>query len=297
MKLLLDTDIGSDIDDCFALAYLLCRSDVELLGITTSTGLPHLRAQLAHKVCATAGVSVPIHVGAEQPMSGDLRQPTLTNAQTAVAESCERTYSPENTAVDFLRRTIEEHPHEITLVAIGPLTNVGLLFREYPHIPSLLKGLVIMGGRYVEDPSFDTARWGVTEWNILCDSAAAETVFAAAPENTLVIGVEQTCQLCIPPAPFKEALWRIPRLRAVSDSVNTIAKHVHFHDVMALYALLEPEAVTRVRGEVTLDLSRCQTQNATRFTPDPAGRFHVVTNLDTNAFFDHYCRTLSLPPL
>lgn len=294
-KILLDTDIGSDIDDCFTLGYLLCHPDVELVGITTCTGLPHLRAQLAHEVCETAGVHVPIHVGAEQPLSGELRQPVLTQAQTIVAERSSRKFSPQNTALEFMRETIENAPHEITLVAIGPLTNVGLLFETYPHIPSLLGGLVIMGGRYHLDPSFDTNRWGVSEWNILCDARAAEIVFAQTVPNTLAIGVEQTIRLCLKPAPIKEELYQIPRMRGVSDSVNTIAKEVHFHDTIALYALLHPEKVTLTRGDIALDLSDIQHRCATTFTPSENGQYEVVTDFSPSEFIKHYTEIVGLP--
>lgn len=289
MKLLLDTDIGCDIDDCLALAYLLAREEVELLGITTVTGAPHLRARLAHAVTAAAGREVPIHVGLSAPLSGILRQEGLTAAQRAVAEACPHPYAEEPTAVEFLRRTVEAHPHEVTLVAIGPLTNVATLFAAYPHIPSLLAGLAVMGGRYTQDPTFDTARWGRIEWNILSDRQAAETVLSAAPSPSLVIGVDETCRFSQRPQPVKEALLRHPRWQPVSGSVSTAVERIYFHDAILLYALLHPEEVTLRRGEIRVD-----PEGNTLFTPREDGRFSVVTGYDPERFWRSYREALGI---
>lgn len=291
MKILLDTDIGCDIDDCLALPYLLAREDVELLGITTVTGKPHLRAQLAKAVCDASGRNIPIHVGLEEPLSGPVRQTGLTRTQNAVAEACSVHYTEHPTAIEFMKETIEAHPHEITLVSIGPLTNVGTLFSAYPHIPGLLGGLAIMGGLYTNDPSFDTSRWGKTEWNILNDIKAADIVFTECRCPCLVIGVNETCRFSIPPKPLKDTLLGYPRWRPVSDSINTVVKEIFFHDVILAYSLLHPEEVTTERGEIAVDTAE---GGATPFTPDENGRFCLVTDYDPERFFENYKETLGI---
>lgn len=291
MKILLDTDIGCDIDDCLALPYLLAREDVELLGITTVTGKPHLRAQLAKAVCDASGREIPIHVGLEEPISGAVRQTGLTSTQSAVAEGCDTRYSEEETAIEFMRKTIEENPHEVTLLAIGPLTNVAALFSAYPHIPALLEGLAIMGGRYRDDPTFDTARWGKTEWNILCDTKAAEIVFSSCACPCLVIGVEETCRFSIPPKPLKDTLLGYPRWRPVSDAINTVVERIFFHDVILAYALFHPEEVTTERGEIAVNTAE---GGATPFTPCKNGRFRIVTDYDPGRFFENYKKALDI---
>ena len=76
-KVLFDTDIGSDIDDAVALAYLLANPDCELLGITTVTGDTYRRACLASALCRVAGKEVPIFPGREQPLVIAQRQPDV----------------------------------------------------------------------------------------------------------------------------------------------------------------------------------------------------------------------------
>ena len=72
IPVLLDTDIGSDIDDAVALAYLLKQPRCDLLGVTTVTGEPTKRAMLADAICQAAGrTDIPIHVGTEAPLLVD----------------------------------------------------------------------------------------------------------------------------------------------------------------------------------------------------------------------------------
>src|SRR5688500_20059881 len=73
-KILLDTDIGTDVDDAVALAYLLAHPDCELLGITTVTGEAEKRAALASVLCKAAGTEVPIFPGEEHPIQAEQRQ-------------------------------------------------------------------------------------------------------------------------------------------------------------------------------------------------------------------------------
>jgi inosine-uridine nucleoside N-ribohydrolase len=74
-KILLDTDIGSDIDDAVALAYLLCKPQCDLLGITTVSGEPGRRAMMASAQCKLAGREIPIFPGTAEPLLIRSRQP------------------------------------------------------------------------------------------------------------------------------------------------------------------------------------------------------------------------------
>ncbi len=147
LHILLDTDIGNDMDDMQALAYLLSQPDADILGITTVTGEAIARAELADMMLRLAERGgVPIHAGSENPLSGAFRQTHVTPKEKALLDDFpHRADFAADAAVDFLRRTIEAHPHEITLCCIGALTNIARLFRSHPHIPGLLKTLVIMG--------------------------------------------------------------------------------------------------------------------------------------------------------
>src|SRR5258708_30077199 len=148
VPLILDTDIGSDIDDAVALAYLLRQPRGELLGVTTVTGNVAQRAALCDVICREAGRNdVPIHAGASDVLLFGPGQPKVPQYE-AVARRPHRSDFPTNTAVGFLRHTIRQHPGQITLPSIGPLTNLPLLFPTDPKAAAVLKQRELMCGAF-----------------------------------------------------------------------------------------------------------------------------------------------------
>ena len=238
MKILLDTDIGGDLDDALALAYLLKQPRCELLGVTTVGGEPEKRASLASAVCHAGGrAEVPVCVGASSPLLVPERQLHAYQSEALSDQWPHQTFVRRNTAVEFLRQTIHAHPGEITLLAIGPLTNVALLFALDPDAASMLKGLMLMGGSFL-------AREADEEWNIVCDPHAAAKVFAAPLELTSV-GFDVTGQCRLEAADFRR---RLARASGPFTFVGEMAevffraepKQVIFHDPLAAALLFEP---------------------------------------------------------
>lgn len=176
--LIIDTDIGDDIDDAFAIALALQSPEVKILGVTTAWGNTALRARLAERFLRDTGhADIPVAVGIEKyPAKG-----TLTFSQAAYGER-----EPLGTwpaAVDFLLDQIRKHPGEITLIAIGPETNLGAAIDRDPETFRKLKRVVLMGGsvyRGYDGFAYPTvAPKPMPEWNILCDVAAAKKLFAS----------------------------------------------------------------------------------------------------------------------
>ncbi len=287
-RIILDTDIGCDMDDMLALAYLLARDDAELLGITTVTGEPVVRARLADMMCRLAGKDIPVHSGADQPLRGQFRQRNVIAKEKALLEHFpNRETFPDNTAVGFLRETVERYPGEITICAIGPLTNIALLFTRYPHIPALLRTLVIMGGRFGEA---DTVRWGAQEWNILNDPAAAKIVFRAPAADVRVFGVEQTCKVFRNDTEaLSERCEVIPCLLPFSAAIRT-NREAWYHDAVAVSSLFCDDGMTFTRGRIGVSDA-----GDTGFTPDDNGPHLLLTDLDKDRFFAHYYQTIGIP--
>ena len=168
IPILLDTDIGTDIDDAFALALILRSPELSLLGVTTVTGDTRARARLAAKMLWEAGrQEVPVAAGAPGK--------PLPIEQTRWADGFTSPQLLDETAVDFLKKEFAKRPGEITLVAIGPLTSVASLLREDPAVAGKIKRIVLMGGAiaygYGNDPH------PAAEYNIASDVSAAQTVF------------------------------------------------------------------------------------------------------------------------
>src|SRR4051794_8540089 len=106
VPVLVDTDIGSNVDDALALAYLLRQPRCELLGVTTVTGDVGRRAAVAEILCRSAGRGdVPVHCGAADLLLLGPGQPNVPHYD-AVRHHLHRTDRPAGTAVEFLRRAV-----------------------------------------------------------------------------------------------------------------------------------------------------------------------------------------------
>ena len=187
--ILFDTDIGSDIDDAVALAYLLKQPRCDLLGLTTVSGDTAQRAALASLVCDAAGrADVPIHAGAPGPLWSGPGQPEVPQYD-AVRSQPHRIDFPPGAAVVFLQETIRSRPYEITLLAVGPLTNLALLFANDPEIPLLLAGIVLMNGVFTAGGGRGP---GAREWNAQCDPLATALTYRARPTRFTSIGLDVT---------------------------------------------------------------------------------------------------------
>ena len=170
IPILLDTDIGGDIDDAFAVALILGSPELDLLGVTTVSGDTHARARLAAKMLWEAGRrNTPVAAGEPGKPSKD--------PQTRWAAGFTSPQLLKQSAVDFLDRQFNKRPGEITLVAIGPLTNVAALFRKDPAVARKIKRIVLMGGAIAH--GYGNNPKAVPEYNIYADAPAAQVVFAA----------------------------------------------------------------------------------------------------------------------
>jgi purine nucleosidase len=175
---IIDTDIGDDVDDAFALGLALQSPELKILGVTTAWGNTPLRAMLVARFLQETGrAEIPIAVGSEKyPAKGK-----LTFSQAKYAERGPRKSFPP--AVDFLLEQIRQHPGEITLLAIGPETNLAEAIDRDPATFRKLKRVVLMGGSVYRGYDGFAYPSGSPqpqpEWNILCDIPAAQKLFTS----------------------------------------------------------------------------------------------------------------------
>jgi inosine-uridine nucleoside N-ribohydrolase len=180
MKVLLDTDIGTDIDDAWALGYALKSPSFELLGVTVTDGDTASRAKLACKLLFRLGrTDVPVAVGRKTVAV----PPDRIDYQFTWAEDFQA-YKPVTIpAPDFLAEMIRKNPGQVTLVAVGPLHNIGDLVRTHPDVVPLVKRVVLMGG------SIGANAWtsaAIPEWNVKLAIPEAQAVYAANWPVTIV---------------------------------------------------------------------------------------------------------------
>ena len=281
IPILLDTDIGSDIDDAVCLAYLLAEPRCELVGITTVTGQPIERAMLADAVCRAAGRDdVPIHSGCHAPILFEQRQPKAPQAEVLSRWDHRADFAP-CSAVEFLRTTIRGRPGEITLLTIGPLTNAGLLFALDPEVAGMLKALVMMGGYYFE---------GRSEWNTAGDPIASRIVFSAAVPKLVAYGLDVTTKCTMPAEECRRRFQGGP-FEVVRDMAEVWFRgqaRMTFHDPLAGAGIFEPGVCTYRQGRVGVELERGEHFGDTVFVEAAGGPHVVAEKVDAERFFKRY---------
>jgi len=291
-KLLLDTDIGSDIDDSLALSYLLCQKQCEILGITTVSGDAVNRAKLASVLLKAAGRDdIPIYPGVEQPLLTPQKQPVAHQVKY-LSKYPHETKFPEGQAIEFMRRTIRENPNEVTLLGIGPLTNIALLFATDPEIPSLLKRLVIMCGaftyRYKGEPC-------LSEWNARCDPYATAIVYRAPVKNILSVGLDVTTEVVLKKDEIIKR-FNTDLLKVVLDfsgiSDNT-RKEIVFHDPLAASVIFKKEICEFKRGNVEIEIDSKRLEGLTYWEADEKGKNEVAFGVNKEMFFEHFFNTVN----
>jgi purine nucleosidase len=273
-RVLLDTDIGTDIDDLLALALLLGSPEVELVGVTCVYGDVALRGKMVQKVLRLANrPDVPVRLGASLPLLG--LQPVYWEGHEGVGllDADEPAVANAPHAVDFLINTVLTHPGTIDLLAIGPLTNVALAVRKEPRFVANLRSLVVMGGVFRGPNRFHLP---VVEHNIACDPEAAHVVFAAGAMMTLV-PLDVTTEVSIRPADVARIEAQSnPFHAAVAAQINAYPHYArrgwsHLHDPLAAALLVDSTLVTTEPLHVAAETQgRLTTAQTVASAPDDA---------------------------
>jgi len=175
-KIIIDTDIGDDVDDAFALALAVKSPELQILGVMTTFGDTETRAKLADRFLAEVGrPDIPVSAGKATATSNPMSQRRYADGGHAARAS-------HGDAAEFLLEQIRKYPGQITLIAIGPLMNIGAAIAKDAATFRKLKRVVLMGGsirRGYGDLGYTAPVPPMPEWNILNDVASAQNLFAA----------------------------------------------------------------------------------------------------------------------
>jgi inosine-uridine nucleoside N-ribohydrolase len=176
-KIIIDTDIGDDIDDAFAVALALRSPELQILGISTTFGDVETRAKLLDRLLGEAGrQDIPVAIGVRDPKI------QTVFSQRAYAEAGKFARKSHPDAVDFILDQIRKNPGEVTLVTIGALVNVGAMIDKDPQTFHQLKRVVLMGGsiyRGYGDLGYTKPHGPDAEWNIKLDVPSARKLLAS----------------------------------------------------------------------------------------------------------------------
>jgi purine nucleosidase len=272
-KVIFDTDIGDDIDDAYALGFLLRSPEIKMLGVTTAFEDTHLRARLATRFLAAAGRGdVPVYEGIKTAGKSHF-------TQTKWAEGSPDRVYPD--AIGFMLDTIRKNPGQITLVAVAPMTNVGALIAKDPKTFRQLKRVVIMGGSVAL--GYGNKAQPDPEWNIVNDVAAAKALFGSGvplyvmPLDSTQILLDPTQQVEV----FAKKTGMTKALEALTAEWSVATKHkspMLFDAVAAAYAV-RPEICPATSMRIEVD-----DKGFTRRV-DGAANANVCLHLATGPFF------------
>lgn len=314
-RILLDCDTG--IDDAVTLLYLAAQAKAgaaELVAVGTVHGnvAPDVGALNTLRVLELAGLSgIPVAVGAVRPMAQPVHYAAawhgtdgLGNTNRAAPQG-----SPDDTAApEQIIRLAREHPGELTLVAIGPLTNLGIALLLGPELPGLLRQVVIMGGAF-DHPGNVTSH---AEANVWHDPEAAELVFAADWPVTLVpldathptaVDADWLDRLAAGESETAKFATRILDFYAAAYTPVLGARGCVIHDALAAMLAIDPSIGTYESRPVRVELRGEGTRGTTLWDRRKlmeedhalwAGRppVKVITESDVKTFQDRLLASL-----
>jgi len=214
-KVILDCDIGGDIDDAFAMALVLTSPEFEVLGITLEHGLTEKRARLACKLLYETGLDhIPVAVGRQTPnVVGKDKEPGPYSPQFRWAEGFSRLEPINSSARDFIVETLRKYPHEVIVFGVGPVPNLADVIEKDPGALKLAKHIYSMFGSFFM--GYDRGPVPSAEWNVYADVASAKkfadsgaTITYAGLDITTFVTLDekQRIQLLMRQSPLTNAL-------------------------------------------------------------------------------------------
>jgi purine nucleosidase len=284
---ILDTDIGTDVDDILALVILARAAELQLIGVTTVYGDTSLRARMTRLALDQMGRSdVPIGVGTRETLTG---RPVwwAGHEGQGLPELDGVQINEDHTAAGLLRRATVEHRGRLELFAIGPLTNVAEAISADENFAASLHHLYIMGGAFWLEQA---------EHNIKCDPEAADVVFRSGVPMT-VCGLDVT----------KRVWLREPdmvRVREQTGAIGSIledqvrrwwafvgANENNPHDPLAILPSIRPELFRFEQCDVRVELDG-ENPGRTRLDRCGAGTVRIAADVDVEAAEQEIVRRL-----
>jgi purine nucleosidase len=300
IPLVLDVDTGTD--DALALAYAIASPEIELVAITTVAGNVDVEKTTANTLSVLDWLGagdVSVHRGASRPLVRPHRDAIYFHDEGGLGgarlPTSTRSIGPERGPAALIRLA-RQRPGELTLVALGPLTNLAIALNVEPRLPELLKSVVIMGGAYsVPGNTTPTA-----EFNILVDPEAANQVFAASFPTLTAVGLDVTEQVALTRDDWNAVNTgsSLPRtatlLREVGGSAFSKLGRDQFalHDPLSVAVAIDPSLIVVRELAIAVDTVEPEL-GRTRITGP--GTVRVAASVDSMRALEEFRRTVGLP--
>ncbi len=295
VKVILDTDIGDDIDDALALALIVASPELDLRGVTTVFGNTPARTRQALTELVIAGRSeVPVATGCGATMASRPHDTAcaqldkLPNQDGTCLPAAQLPTADPRHAVDFLIETIMAGDGDIVPVTIGGLTNLALALVKEPKLKTRIPRIVMMAAEF---------RHPMAEWNIRCDPEAASLVFASGipvDVTTWHIGLnakfrtEDLARLAGCPLPVAQYLHRAITAWTIHHRSPHHEPLPSLYDPLAVATIINPGLCTWRQGTVTVELQGQTTYGYTGFREHADGRHRVAWDVSRDAAINWY---------
>ena len=288
VKVIIDTDPG--VDDALAILMALASPRVEVVGLTTVGGNVPLARSTRNALALveyTGFGQVPVARGAARPLRGRFRYSFGFHGRSGLTF---RLSDPQikpatTTAVEFLANGLQSQPGQITVVALGPLTNLAHLLDQHPEALRQAAGLVVMGGA-VDVPGNVTP---YAEFNFYSDPIAAQRVLTSGIPLTLVdLGAGRQTVITREDSARTQAHSPLGRLAwqllANWFQLDPMRQQFELYDPLAMAAAMNPELLTLRRSSVSVEVEDQDRLGESRASTGP-GPVAVVRQVDTEGFF------------
>ncbi|KAF1299385.1 pyrimidine-specific ribonucleoside hydrolase RihA [Enterococcus sp. JM4C] len=255
-KILIDCDPGHD--DALALMVALAHpEELELLGVTTIGGNQTLSrvTENAKNILYFLAADVPLAAGEEGPLVKSLKTAPEAHGESGMeGPYFEGTDYPlsQATGVEFLYQTIKQTDDKVTLVALGPLTNIALLLKGHPEVTESIEEIVLMGGGLSHGN-----QTALAEFNIYVDPEAAEIVFQSGlPIVMAGLDVTEKAEITVAEIEQLAGRGRVSRLAyELLSFYNESGRQFGFidsplHDLCTIAYLLKPEIFSGVQADI-----------------------------------------------
>ena len=263
IKIIIDTDIGDDVDDALAIALAIVSPEIELLGITTVYKNTNLRASLARDMLRVFGVadSVPVLPGFSQPIRYHVDD-TVIPHQCCDLKTAPLEGKPAD-AVSFIINTVRDCP-ETVIVAIGPMTNIAMAIKLAPDVMKNAS-IIAMGGAF-------TAVY--PEYNIMCDPEAAHIMINSGADISM-IGLDVTTKCVLTKEDERLILNQtsdtgryLARLSGIWIETSK-AKKITLHDPLTVALIASPDILSLRKEPVRIELEGTFTRGLTALCRTP----------------------------
>jgi purine nucleosidase len=291
-RIIIDTDPG--IDDAAAILLAMASPEIEILGLVTVAGNVSLAGTTknALKLCELGGqTAIPVYSGADRPLVRHLETAEHIHGTTGMdgADLPEpRKRAETQNGIDWLIETLRQAaPRSITLIVLGPQTNIALALRRAPEISTAIREVVVMGG------ATEHAGGNVTphaEFNIFVDPEAAAEVLGALPVTLVTLDVARKVT-------GSEA--RLSRLRDNGNAPSMVLADMlgfytgrgkgnePMYDPLTIAWLLQPELFGERIATIDVDTGTGEHAGQTRIAFDqPAARHRILLDCDADGFFN-----------